>query len=223
MLLTATPSSYYSLKPASNQKVIAAIGIVFAHVVLAYILILQQFQRPEPHLIAETVVNIIVPPPSEPTRNLPLPNQTKSLPQIIPIEHVLPPIANSIQATEKVETLTPTTPTTTPAVAVALSAPTQAEPSIPVVTSGIEYLQAPQAIYPPISKRMGEEGRIVLQVLVNEKGLPEKIEITISSGFARLDEAAKKAMGKALFKPFQRNGQASSMLATASISFTLNG
>ena len=78
-------------------------------------------------------------------------------------------------------------------------------------------------MYPPISKRMGEEGRIVLQILVNERGLPEKIEIITSSGFARLDEAAKKAMSKALFKPFQKNGQASAMLATASISFSLNG
>jgi protein TonB len=223
MLLTANQLSFHQIKPVSNQKTLTALAIVIAHLVLGYCLILQQFQRPERPLITETVVSIITPPQSEPERSLPAPSKTASLPQIQPIEHPIPPTVETIQVRETLETPAPVAPTKTPVVAVALSAPAHAEPSIPVVTSGIEYIQAPQAIYPPISKRMGEEGRIVLQVLVNEKGLPEKIEIMSSSGFARLDEAAKKAMSKALFKPFQKNGQASAMLATASISFSLNG
>jgi protein TonB len=223
MLLSANHLSFHQIKPVSNQKTLTALAIVIAHLVLGYCLILQQFQRPERPLITETVISIIAPPQSEPERSLPAPSKTTSLPQIQPIEYPIPPSVESIQVRETVETPAPVAPTKTPVVVAALSAPAHAEPSIPIVTTGIEYIQAPQAMYPPISKRMGEEGRIVLQVLVNEKGLPEKIEIMSSSGFARLDEAAKKAMSKALFKPFQKNGQASAMLATASISFSLNG
>ncbi|WP_206047211.1 energy transducer TonB, partial [Noviherbaspirillum denitrificans] len=90
------------------------------------------------------------------------------------------------------------------------------------ITSGIEYLQPPQPEYPPASRRMGEEGKAVLRVLVNEKGRPERADVQTSSGFARLDEAARKAVMRALFKPFIEDGKAVPAYAIVPIRFQLD-
>lgn len=111
----------------------------------------------------------------------------------------------------------PTTPT------VNATTIAKAEPTGPKVISAVEYIQAPQADYPPMARRMGEEGRVVMQVLVNDKGRAEKVEILKSSGFARLDESAKLALLRALFKPYVEDGKATMVLATASINFSLRG
>lgn len=99
----------------------------------------------------------------------------------------------------------------------------KAEPVGPKLVSAVEYIQAPQADYPPMARRMGEEGRVLLQVLVNDKGRAEKVEILKSSGFSRLDESAKLALLRALFKPYLEDGKATTILATASINFSLRG
>ncbi|UUZ46784.1 energy transducer TonB [Massilia sp. B-10] len=74
------------------------------------------------------------------------------------------------------------------------------------VTSGVEYIRTPQFVYPEMSRRMGEQGRVVLRVLVNEKGQPEKVQVQTSSGFARLDEASRQAGLRAQFKPYMEDG-----------------
>lgn len=111
-----------------------------------------------------------------------------------------------------------------PSIASATPAPMAAAASAqPKLVSGVEYLQAPQADYPALARRMGEEGKVSLLVLVNEKGRAEKVEIQKSSGSHRLDEAARLALMRALFKPHIEDGKALMMLATATISFSLNG
>lgn len=110
--------------------------------------------------------------------------------------------------------------TPAPAVAQAPTAPVlPAQPK--TVTTGIAYLRPPEPAYPPVSKRMGEQGKTILRVLVNEKGQPEKVEIQRSSGFTRLDEAARLAVQRAFFKPFLDDGRAVAAYAIVPIAFTL--
>ena len=92
----------------------------------------------------------------------------------------------------------------------------------PKQISAVEYVRAPQADYPPMSKRMGEEGKVTLRVLVNEKGVAEKVDIQKSSGSNRLDEAARIAILRAIFKPYLEDGKALTVIATATISFSLS-
>lgn len=107
--------------------------------------------------------------------------------------------------------------------AAAAPAPAPAAPAAPrTIVSGIEYLQPPQPEYPPISKRMGEEGKAVLRVLVNEKGRPERVEIQKGTGSARLDEAARQAVLRAVFKPFMEDGKAVAAFAIVPIRFQLD-
>lgn len=100
--------------------------------------------------------------------------------------------------------------------------PALSKPASPkIYASGIEYLQMPQPDYPAAAKRMGEEGKIILRVLVDEQGRPEQIIVQQSSGSPRLDDAAKQAVRRALFKPFIDNGKAISAFAIVPITFEL--
>ena len=122
------------------------------------------------------------------------------------------PMDRSADAPEQDSTAPPTITPSAPA--------KSASPKIHA--SGIEYLQMPQPAYPAAAKRMGEEGKVILRVLVDEKGRPEQIMIQQSSGSPRLDDAAKQAVRRALFKPFIDNGKAVSAFAIVPITFELD-
>ena len=77
-----------------------------------------------------------------------------------------------------------------------------------------------QPRYPAESKRSGEEGLVVLRVLINELGRAARVDIERSSGHIRLDEAARSAVQRALFRPYVENGVARMALATIPIEFT---
>lgn len=98
-----------------------------------------------------------------------------------------------------------------------------APPAAPkTLSSGVEYIRPPQPDYPPLARRMGEEGRVTLRVLIDAKGQPERVEVQRSSGFARLDEAGKQAALRALFRPHIEGGQAVVVYVIVPITFQLN-
>lgn len=67
-----------------------------------------------------------------------------------------------------------------------------------------DYLKNPTPPYPPLSRRMGEEGKVVLRVLVNAQGTADSVEIRTSSGSERLDSSAQKAVRNWKFIPAKR-------------------
>lgn len=69
---------------------------------------------------------------------------------------------------------------------------------------------------------MGEEGKVVLRVLVSEKGRPERVEVHRTSGSPRLDEAARQAAQRAVFKPHVEDGRAVPVFAIIPIRFQLD-
>lgn len=82
-------------------------------------------------------------------------------------------------------------------------------------------LNAP--IYPSISRRMGEEGKLVLRVELDESGRINTAEIIDSSGYARLDEAALTAVKTWQCRPPLRDGQPVSAIALQPFNFVLQG
>lgn len=107
-------------------------------------------------------------------------------------------------------------------VAVASVAPAPVVASTPrTITSGVEYIQPPQPVYPPQSRRMGEQGKVVLRVLVNEKGLADQVVVHSSSGFSRLDEAGRAAAQRALFKPHLEDGRPVPVFVIVPLNFQL--
>jgi protein TonB len=100
---------------------------------------------------------------------------------------------------------------TAPAAIAAPEAPPAppAPPSEPrtVSATDVSYLVPLQLTYPPLSRRLGEEGRVVLRVLVDPQGRPAHLLVAESSGYPRLDEAASRAARAARFRPYTENGQ----------------
>ena len=63
------------------------------------------------------------------------------------------------------------------------------------------YLRNPAPKYPSQSRINREEGTVLLKVSVNKNGEVDSLMIKQSSGFERLDEAAKNSVHKWVFKP----------------------
>jgi len=62
-------------------------------------------------------------------------------------------------------------------------------------------------VYPAASLRANEEGAVILRVLVDEQGRPLQVDVLKSSGYQRLDDAAKRAVGHWVFVPPKQDGQ----------------
>ena len=66
------------------------------------------------------------------------------------------------------------------------------------------YLDNPAPVYPAAAKRAGEEGRVLLRVLVSADGRAQAVEIARSSGSELLDQAALDAVRRWRFVPARR-------------------
>lgn len=92
----------------------------------------------------------------------------------------------------------------------------------PVIQPTFETNYATNPItYPPQARRAGEQGRVLLHVLVDTNGLPAKIEIKQSSGYAQLDNAAIEAVKHWKFTPARQGPLPVEAWATVPISFSL--
>ena len=96
-----------------------------------------------------------------------------------------------------------------------------AAPAVVAPSSNASYLNNPPPTYPAVSRRLGEQGLVVLRVLIGTDGLPQKVEINQSSGFDRLDRQAQDAVMRWRFVPGKRNGVPEAMWNLVPINFVL--
>jgi len=75
--------------------------------------------------------------------------------------------------------------------------------------------------YPIGARRRGEEGTVVLDVVVTVSGRSGTVKLVASCGFPELDAAAERAAAQAQFKPGTRNGRAVESAARLTIIFRL--
>ena len=78
-------------------------------------------------------------------------------------------------------------------------------------------------VYPSLSRRLGETGKVVLRVELDETGRVSAARVITSSGFDRLDAAALAAVRTWRCRPAQRDGQAVRSVALQPFDFTLEG
>ena len=116
--------------------------------------------------------------------------------------------------------VTPAPVAEAPAGPAAPSAPS-APPSVQLPSSNADYLQNPKPAYPALSKRLGEQGKVVVRVLIGADGTPQKAELRQSSGFERLDQAALSTVLKWRYVPGKRGGVAEDMWFNVPINFVL--
>lgn len=154
-------------------------------------LLAPQIQPPVPLPVAE-----IPPPPPvmqpRPRKPLPLPPK--------PLEHAItepePPTAPVETALEEPVPVEQPPEVTVPDLAVTAAPVTPPPEPIDPPRFDAAYLNNPTPVYPPLSLRLGEKGRVLLRVYVLSDGSPAQIEIRKSSGYSRLDQAALAAVRK---------------------------
>ncbi len=105
----------------------------------------------------------------------------------------------------------PVTASRTPSAATALIAP----------VFDADYLDNQAPAYPAISRRLGEQGRVLLRVLVTPHGRAARVELHESSGFARLDDAAREAVKAWTFLPARRGEERLAAWVLIPVSFRL--
>ena len=147
------------------------------------------------------------PPPPPPPKNLPPPPPAYVPPAEIQV--AAPSPVNAIAAVSNTpQPVTPPSPSPSPS---PLPSPVQSTPqpaSPPVQTSAvISASSCEKPDYPSASKRLEEEGTVQLKFLVGVDGKVIESAIEKSSGFRRLDEAARAGLSKCQFKPATLDGK----------------
>lgn len=221
--------SHSTVFPQLTQRVGPLGIIIFLHIALFYALQSGLLRHAPQTIVPKTVMlSFITPELPRPETPKPQPLPPKALPAVK--KAVTPsPVAQKLDSAPSEKAISVPTTSSEPVAEAAPpappvpSAPALAAPSLPkTISSSIEYIEPPQPAYPPVARRMGEEGKVILRVLVNEKGRPERAEVQKTSGSPRLDEAARQAAMRAVFKPHIEDGRAVAVFAIIPIRFQLD-
>jgi protein TonB len=191
------------------------------HAVVIAVLLQFQPMRQAITQAVPIVVSLITPPPVvEKPRELPRPLPVKPRPQRIESPRPEPPLVAAVTEVPPPPTAPAPVPPASPPAPVLAPA---AAPPAPVVPPDFNagYLNNPPPAYPSISRRSGEQGRVILRVLVSAAGNPEKVELRTSSTFSRLDEAALGAVRRWRFVPARQGDKPVAAWVLVPIIFTL--
>lgn len=169
----------YSLAPPSGSRAIGIAFVVALHVVVIYALVTTLARRnvEAPQAPIETKIISAPQPETPPPTPPPLPQLAAPPPLYVPPPEVnvaIPPPPQST-APSVVTTVAPITPAPT---AVARTQP------------HVDLAHSSQPDYPAEARRLGEQGSLVLQVLVEPDGRVSDSKLVQSSGFPVLDQAA---------------------------------
>jgi protein TonB len=207
--------------------------MLFAHgAAIAWLMSAQFRPALERELVRMTVrtVETIAPEPPkpvvEPPRPLPQRVRPRSRPEPRPEPVTPPPV---LTAEPSAADAAPARFTVPPQPAPRAEPPAQPPAPPPVVAATVTaprfdaaYLQNPPPVYPLASRRLGENGRVLLRVEVDAQGAAQEIQIAESCGFPRLDEAARDAVRKWRFIPARRGGEAIAAKVLVPIVFQLD-
>ncbi len=127
----------------------------------------------------------------------------RELPKPAPAPAAKPQTAAAKTPQQAVEATTSSAPAPSAPAAVA-AAPAPAQESLTQARFDADYLRNPAPPYPALSRRGGEEGKVILRVAVSPQGTAESVEIRSSSGSSRLDDAAASTVKSWKFIPAKR-------------------
>jgi protein TonB len=195
--------SYALSRPSSAQRS-GLLGVVIG-LHAAVFLAIMAAKTIVPQIVEMPLIVDLLQPPAEIKQPVakPLP-MAKPQPVRQPVPKTPTPV---IEATRS-EQPAPAAPVASPPdVKPAPPAPPAAEP-VSQARFDADYLKNPAPAYPPLSRRMGEEGKVILRVSVNPQGSADSVEIKTSSGSQRLDESAQKTVRNWKFIPAKRGDAA---------------
>jgi protein TonB len=230
--MAMTPSLFPSLQepeePLGSRALKFAVVLLVHGVLLAW-LFEQQIVAVRDAVLMRMDVRVIEPPPLEKPKPLPPKPKVAAPPPVAP-----PPVMTAAPSTAPsiggfAVAPQPPVPREAPAAAATAPAPPSPAPVVvaapaPVVTAArfdADYLNNPPPVYPAQSRRLREEGQVLLMVHVSADGAAMAVHVRQGSGFERLDEAALAAVRQWRFVPARRGHQAIAATVLVPIVFTL--
>ena len=163
-------------------------------------------------LLEDTKPDIPPPPPPPPPKNLPPPPPAYVPP--VDVQVSAPAPANAIAAVSATpQPPAPMVPTVTAPPVV------RAEPVRTAAVVNSANCEKPE--YPSASRRLEEEGTVSLRFLVGTDGKVIQAEVEKSSGYKRLDEAARAGLSRCAFKPATVDGKPEQGWATMKYTWRL--
>ena len=234
--------------PTVSRHLAIALSVVLLHIGLVYVLYSGLLSRAVALVVPVVALAQLIeppvpttapaPPPQPPTQPQPKPPPPQQIKKAVP---KAPTVVAPLPAAINDPTPTPNAPTgsvapqpapiaapapvASPApMAAAVAAAPVAAPAAPAVqlpSSDADYLQNPRPPYPAISRRMNEQGKTTVRVLIGADGQPQRAEISKSSGFTRLDDAALATVMRWRFVPGKRGGVAEAMWFNVPINWVL--
>ena len=160
---------------------------------------------------------VAAPAPTPQPQPQPIPSKVSTpteVAQATPVAPVSAPTAPTPPAPTRVEAPPAPAP---PSPAPVVTAPSKTDVSIPASYSASNQ----KPIYPNMSKRLGEQGTVVLRVLVKADGSAGEVEVKSSSNYPRLDQAAIDAVKTWRFNPAKIDGKATDEWYQVPIPFKL--
>lgn len=238
-LRSAAGGTYYDFPQAAGRPfwqaslfVLAVAGLHLLGLLLAFGVVVSQAP---PDVLPALNVRVLDPPPAasrmavagkvDTARSVESVRRVaRATPAAAPQTHSSPP-----PATANAPALAPALPQ--PAAGAPIEASAASTTSVASTTSAAvlvgarfdaDYLHNPRPAYPVSSRRLGEEGRVVLRVRVSAQGLPLAIEVKQSSGSPRLDEAARVAVERWRFVPARLGSEAVESSVLVPLQFALD-
>ena len=238
----ALGTTFTSRKKPLNRHIVIATVVVSLHVAFVWALQSGLLMRAAEQVVPVEILTQLIAPPAPKTEPKAEPTPPKPQAQTPPVKKAATPPARqpapqplaiadptpSSNAPVGVTTpqpgptpvTAPVAPSTAVVAATAPMLPTTA-PTVQLPSSDADYLQNPSPPYPPISKRLSEQGKTTVRVLIGIDGLPQRSEVAKSSGFERLDQAALTTVMRWRFVPGKRGGVPEAMWFNVPINWVL--
>lgn len=201
-----------------NSRGIGLTATVLLHAALLGVLLSHPPLRTAIRSAAPIIVSLISTPqeakPIKPPKPLPMRTTERAVqPRVEPI----PQPMLSVPTPSTFETIAPDIAKTAPQAPPAPSVP------LPIVPPEFNaaYLDNPAPTYPPLARRTGEQGRVVLRVLVTATGSADAVELKTGSGSSRLDQAAIETVKRWRFAPARQGDHTVAAWVLVPITFSL--
>lgn len=219
----------------SFGSIASLLGVLLAHAAVLSLFLAPSQAKPETPLQPPSVKGILIPAPTPIVPPAPQPVVPQEAPKPVakppppkpkPLPKPAPAKPKPVKpapkpAPEKAITL-PTPPPSAPAPAP--EAPPVPPPPEPVAPprSDASHLNNPAPVYPMMSRRLREQGTVLIELTVLPDGKATGVTLKKSSGYRRLDEAALEAVKRWKFVPAKRGNTPIAWRYVQPVNFSLN-
>ncbi|MFM1880473.1 MAG: hypothetical protein RLZZ344_707 [Pseudomonadota bacterium] len=197
--------------------------VLVAHAVLAFLVLQNRsntavdapeivafFVAPQVRSVARQAETSPAPDKAPPAsaQSVAVPRPVVSHPHPLPSPAVIAPDPSPTALAETLPVSSPPMPAAT-SESVRASAATSSAPSAPAEVSyqDLEVLIPAPRVYPRQSVYLGETGKVVVRVVIDDQGIPSEVTLAEPSRYPRLNEAALRSARQARFKPYRINSK----------------